>query len=134
MGSFTPDHIAVISLWAEDVPLVAHFYRDVVGLPLIAHHDHRPAFDLGHGCCLVIVEGQPAPAREPGGSRFPMLAFAVHDLAEAIEQMENHGIELPWGIEAGRAARWIRFYDPGGNLIEFAQFDLPISSRSLYPQ
>jgi catechol 2,3-dioxygenase-like lactoylglutathione lyase family enzyme len=80
MESFTPDHVAVVSLWAEDVPALVHFYRDVVGLPLLADHDHWPAFRLGHGLHLVIVEGQPAFAREPGESRFPVLAFTVQDL------------------------------------------------------
>ena len=42
MPPFTPDHLAVVSLWAEDLPALAHFYRDVVGLPLVAHHDHLP--------------------------------------------------------------------------------------------
>lgn len=128
MLSFTPDHVAVVSLWAQNVTASTHFYRDVVGLPLFAHHDHPPAFDLGHGTYLVIVEGQPAFAREPGGSRFPALAFAVKDLAEAIKHLESHDVDLPWGVEAGASERWVKFYDPAGNLIEFAQFDWPIPS------
>jgi hypothetical protein len=80
---------------------------------------------LGHGLHLVIIEGQPAFAREPGGSRFPVLAFAVKDLAEAIEHLQNHEVELPWGIQAGATERWITFYDPAGNLIEFVQFAGP---------
>jgi catechol 2,3-dioxygenase-like lactoylglutathione lyase family enzyme len=122
MPSFTPEHIAVVSLWAKDVPALVHFYQDVVGLPLLAHHDHLPAFDLGHGLCLVIIHGQPAFALEPGGSRFPVLAFAVKDLAEAVAHLGRHGVELPWGVEAGATERWVKFYDPAGNLIEFAQF------------
>jgi hypothetical protein len=59
-----------------------------------------PAFDLGYGAHLAIVEGQPAFAQEPGGSRFLALAFAVPDLAAAVEHLERHGIELSWGIEA----------------------------------
>jgi catechol-2,3-dioxygenase len=128
MSSFTPDHVAVVSLWAENVPVLAHFYRDVVGLPLLGHHGHRPHFDLGHGLYLVIVEGQPAPAQEPGGSRFPALAFAVTNLAQAVEHLESHNVELPWGIEAGPMGNWVRFYDPAGNLIEFVQFDGPAPS------
>lgn len=123
MPSFTPSHAVVVSLWAEDVPTLVRFYRDVVGLPLVAHHGHRPAFDLGHGLYLVIVEGQPAFALEPGGSRFPVLAFAVKDLTEAVEHLRSHDVALPWGVEAGATERWVKFYDPAGNLIEFAQFD-----------
>jgi hypothetical protein len=51
-----------------------------------------------------------------------VLAFAVKNLAEAIEHLESHDVELPWGVEAGATGRWVKFYDPAGNLIEFAQF------------
>jgi catechol 2,3-dioxygenase-like lactoylglutathione lyase family enzyme len=123
MMSFAPDRLAVVSLWAENVPLAAHFYRDVIGLPLLGHHGHPPHFDLGHGLYLVVVEGKPAHAQEPGGTRFPVLAFAVHNLAEAIEHLESHNVELPWGVEAAAIGRWVKFYDPAGNLIEFVQFN-----------
>lgn len=123
MSSFAPDHLAVVSLWAEDVPTVVHFYRDVVGLRLLAHHHHPPAFALGHGCHLAIVEGQPAFGREPGGSRFPALAFAVEDLEAAVESLESHGVALPWGVEKSATQRWVKFYDPAGNLIEFVEFE-----------
>jgi catechol-2,3-dioxygenase len=126
MSPFRPGHLAVISLWAEDVPATAHFYRDVVGLSLLPHHDHPPAFDLGNDCFLVINEGGPASAQDLERSRFPSLAFAVQDLDEAVEHLQSHGVELPWGIETGPETRWFMFHDPAGNLIEFAQFDKPI--------
>ena len=45
--------LAVVSLWAEDVPATAHFYRDVLGLRLLPQHGDRPNFDLG-GVYLTI--------------------------------------------------------------------------------
>ena len=128
MSSFAPDRLAVVSLPAGDVTASVHFYRDVVGLRLLAHHGHVPAFDLGHGCHLVIVKGEPAVAEGPGGSRFPALAFAVQDLAAAMEHLERHDVELPWGVEAAATARWVKFYDPAGNLVELAQFEAPSPS------
>jgi len=47
--------LAVISLWAEDVAATAHFYRDIIGLKLVSHHDERPHFDLD-GAYLVILQ------------------------------------------------------------------------------
>jgi len=125
MPTFKPEQLAVVSLWAQDVPIAVHFYRDVVGLTLVPHHDHPPAFELRPGEYLVIIEGQPAFALEPGGSRFPALAFAVQDLDEAVDHLESHGVKLAQGIESGVSERWIKFYDPAGNLIEFVQFDRP---------
>jgi hypothetical protein len=57
-----------------------------------------------------------------------VLAFAVNNLAEAIEHLESYNVELPWGVEAGATERWVKFYDPAGNLIEFVQFSKPVSS------
>lgn len=121
MSPFRPKHLAVISLRAEDVPKAVHFYRDVLGLALMPHHDHRPAFDV-NGLYLVIAEGPPAPAQDSKSSRFPSLAFAVEDLDEAVEHLQAHDVNMPWGIEAGQKERWVMFYDPAGNLIEFVQF------------
>jgi glyoxylase I family protein len=124
VAPFRPKQLVVISLRAEDVPKTVHFYRDVLGLTLLPHHDHRPAFDL-NGTYLVIAEGPPAPTQDSKSSRFPSLAFAVEDLDEAIEHLQAHNVDIPWGIEAGQEERWVLFYDPAGNLIEFVQFGGP---------
>jgi len=113
--------LAVISLWAEDVPATAHFYRDVIGLRLMPHHGVRPHFDLG-GIYLAILKGRPVPAQDPTPIRFPIVAFAVDDLDAAVDQLRAHNVELPWGIEEDTDSRWVMFRDPAGNLIELAHF------------
>lgn len=110
--------IKVISLWAEDVPKAAHFYKDVLGLELLLHHHgEQPHFKIGE-TLLTILKGKPQPAKNPDPFRFPLFAFRVWDLNEAIERLKAHGVELPWGIEGQGDARWVMFYDPAGNLIE----------------
>ena len=113
--------LAVISLWAEDVVATAHFYRDVIGLKLVMHDQHRPHFDLG-GAYLVILQGRPRPPLDPVPARFPIVAFAVDDLDAAVDRLRLHHVDLPWGIEEDIDSRWVMFYDPTGNLIELAQF------------
>ena len=123
MPPFRPGHVAVISLLAPDVLTAVRFYRDVVGPHLLPHHDDRPAFDLGGGAHLVIVQGHPAPSpAQHSGPPFPVLAFAVADLDSAVEHLQAHGVDLPWSVESKGGTRWVKFYDPAGNLIEFAQF------------
>ena len=120
----TPTHVAVISLWAEDVPAAAHFYRDVVGLRLLpshAHHDERPHFDLD-GTYLTILQGKPVPAQDAEPPNFPLVAFGVDDLAAAVERLHAHGVKLPRGVEEGVESRWVVFQDPAGNLIEMVEF------------
>ena len=124
-----PTRLAVVALWAEDIPTTAHFYRDVIGLDLMPHHGHRPAFDLGHGTHLVILRGQPIAAKDPELPLFPLVAFAIEDLDRAVDYLEAHGVELLSGIQTGQGARWVVFRDPAGNLIELAQFDGPAHTR-----
>jgi len=110
--------LAVVTLWAEDVWRTADFYREVLGLTLLTVDRGRPHFDLG-GAYLVIQPGQPHKAE---GSRFPVLAFAVDDLEAAVQQLEAHGVALPWGAEQDADSCWVMFDDPAGNLLEIAQF------------
>ena len=53
---------------------------------------------------------------------FPLLAFAVDDLASAVERLHAHGVELPWGVEEGAESQWAIFRDPAGNLVELVEF------------
>ena len=118
-----PRHVAVISLWAEDVPAAVHFYRDVVGLQLLpshAHHSERPHFNLD-GTYLTILQGKPVPAQDAEPSDFPLVAFAVDDLASAVERLRAHGVELPQGVQEGVDSRWVVFRDPAGNLVELVE-------------
>lgn len=115
-----PPKLYVISLWAEDVAAATHFYRDVIGLPLLSHHAGRPHFDLG-GCYLAILRGKPVSARSPSPERFPLLAWRVEDLDRAVENLKKHAVALPWGIEGEAGERWAMLFDPAGNLIELAE-------------
>jgi catechol 2,3-dioxygenase-like lactoylglutathione lyase family enzyme len=111
---------AVVSLWAEDVTATTHFYWDVVGLPLLAHQPgDRPHFDLG-GTYLTIVHGQPTLSSNPK-QRFPVVALSFPNLDAAVEKLQSHGVDLPWGVETNATGRWVMFHDPVGNLIELVE-------------
>ena len=124
--------IAVISLRAEDVSAAIHFYRDVIGLPL-QHHSgaDRPHFDLG-GAALTIIRGRPALPSD-AEPRYPVVAFSVPDLDQAVERLTVHGVALPWGVETNASGKWAMFHDPAGNLIELVEFN-PASRRMLFTQ
>lgn len=118
MSNNTPNRVVVLSLWAEDVPKTAHFYKDILGLELFQHHHgDRSHFKVGD-TYLVILKGKPSPAGDMDPERFPLFALGVPDLDAAVERLKAHGIELPWGVEENAGSRWVMFYDPAGNLIE----------------
>lgn len=119
------ENVAVICLWAEDVPKTAHFYRDVLGMELLPHHHGgRPHFKIAE-VYLTILKGKPRPAEGAEPSRFPLFAFRVQDLDTAVGRLKAHGVELPWGIEGSENSRWVMFSDPAGNLIEFTSAVAP---------
>ena len=91
-----------------------HFYRDVIGLDLLADHAGWPHFDLD-GSYLVIVEGTPAHTETTEEWRFPHIALAVDDLDAAIGRLRDHDVALPWDVEVTAHSRWIMFQDPAEN-------------------
>ena len=108
----------VVCLWAENVPKTAHFYKDVLGLELLPdHHAGRPHFRVS-GVYLTILKGKPHPAEDSDPSRFPLFAFRVNDLDEAVKRLQAHGVDFPWGVEERGGSCWVMFHDPAGNLIE----------------
>ena len=114
--------VAVVALWAGDVPRAAHFYRAVIGLNLMPNHGERPPSDLG-GPYLTILRGLPHPAEDAVPARFPVVAFRVPHLEQAIARLEAAGVPLPWGIEGEAGSRWVMFHDPAGNLVELVEFN-----------
>ena len=117
-------HVAVISLYADDVEKAVNFYQNIVGFYLVSpggvDGDNRPHFRLG-ATYLALLKGTPQPALTEKPVRFPILAVAVDDIDGAVARLRANQVELPWGIEANSQARWVMFYDPAGNLIELVQ-------------
>ena len=113
--------VAVVSLWAEDVSALAHFYQEVIGLHLASHQHQRPHYKLGN-CYLTILKGRSVPPQNAVPEHFPLIALAVGDLDAAIQRLQTHAIEMPWGIQRDSDSRWVMFYDPAGNLIELVEF------------
>ncbi|SRR6266487_3155277 len=113
---------AVIAVWAEDVIAATHFYRDVLKLKLLTHHEGLVHFDV-NGVYLLILKGRILPAQNSESSHFPLFAISVEDFDERLGRLEKHGITMPWGIEMNETSRWIIFNDPAGNLIELVQFN-----------
>jgi catechol 2,3-dioxygenase-like lactoylglutathione lyase family enzyme len=122
------DGLGAITLFAEDLPRTAAFYRDVFGLPAVHEDDDSAAFRFG-GTILNVLRAEaapeliePAPVGGPDAGRRMQLTVWVDDAEAVCAQLQEHGIALlngpvdrPWG------QRTAAFADPAGHVWEVAQ-------------
>lgn len=125
------DRLGALTLFTEDLPRTAAFYRDVFGLEAVHEDGDATAFRFGTTILNVLrVEVAPEliePAPVGGGSagRRMQLTVWVDDADAVCAQLTEHGVELlngpqdrPWG------QRTAAFADPAGHVWEIAQ-ELP---------
>ena len=121
------DGLHQVALTTSDLERSINFYRDVLGLPLIANFDPPGLafFDTGD----VRLSVQKVDTVEATSS---VLYFRVPDVDAAAESLQNHSIELEQAPEVvfrddegqfGEAGEeeWMAFFrDPDGHLLAFA--------------
>ena len=118
---------AVAFVLSKDVAALAPFYRDVLGLPLLAADPFATVFDLGGGTILRLTAvGNHVPAPHT------VLGWEVPDLEVALDVLESAGVKPqiyegygqdPRGIwtNPGGGARIVWFLDPEGNNLSLTQ-------------
>jgi catechol 2,3-dioxygenase-like lactoylglutathione lyase family enzyme len=120
MTTFKAGNLFLVTAWAVDVPKSLHFYRDILGLDLLPHHGNHPVFTVGDDLHLIIRKGTPVAVLD--AEPFPVIAFQVADLHQAIQQLQANDVKLSGDILTKPGVRYIMFYDPAGNLLEIAEF------------
>jgi len=99
-----------IFYYVTDMEAAIAFYRDTLGLPLVAQ-EYVAQFDLDG----VLIELVPLP---PGsvvpGSGNARLCFSVANLQETVEQMRARGVSTS-KIKEQKDGRLAFFRDPDGN-------------------
>jgi catechol 2,3-dioxygenase-like lactoylglutathione lyase family enzyme len=120
-------------VYAADVPTVARFYADVLGLRLLDGADELMAvFRLDDdGGVLIVFD--PERASLPGrrvpshGARGPgHVAFAVGagSLDEYAAALRRRGVEIERELSWSSGARSLYFRDPAGNSVELVEGEL----------
>ena len=117
-------------LYADDVPAMATFYRDVVGLEAIDPPDGQSAaFRLADGNLLLVFD----PAQSSAAGRFVPphgtrgaghLAFRVDDLDELAAELRRRGFEIEREITWSETGRSVYFRDPSGNSVEYVEGEI----------
>lgn len=119
------------ALYCNDLTAAETFYRDALGLTLIAKQEGRMAvFRCGDGVLLLfdpvvtatattIVAGSPIPSH--GTQGIGHMAFRVEEahLSGWRARLASHGIPIEREIAWPAGGHSIYFRDPAGNSIEF---------------
>jgi|SRR5579884_1197295 len=119
------------AVYVADLPRSVRFYRDVLGLPVMAGDDRFCAFDVAPGqVFLLFVKGTTlAPVRLSGGVIPPHdadgrihVAFAVAaaDLPQWERRLHEHGVAVEGRVAWPKGGHSLYFRDPDGHLVELA--------------
>ena len=124
----TSTGLGALTLFVEDVPAAAAFYRDVLRLPVLFQDDVSTVLALGPTVLNVLAVGAAGPAVAPsrpaavGDVPRMLLTLWVDDADAACRELQGRGVVLlngpvdrPWG------KRTAAFVDPAGVVWEVAQ-------------
>ena len=115
-------HQIVILAW--DVPRLAEFYRDVVGLKVI---EPSPGEDLEEANWVAFDAGGAKIAIHGGGvirgSGSVLISLKVEDLEFTYWDLKKRGVDVQRPREVWEGVRVARAHDPEGNIISFEQIE-----------
>lgn len=112
--------IAGVVFWTEDVDRLAHFYRDVLGLPVHSTRPNFVAFALGDLRLSVGKhDGVSGLAKDPYRV---MVHLEVKDIQGAYASMKAHGVVFLRPPEREHWGGWVAtFQDLDGNILQLLQ-------------
>jgi catechol 2,3-dioxygenase-like lactoylglutathione lyase family enzyme len=118
MAGNLAEGLSVILLLARDTDRTAAFYRDVIGLPLVAEaHDARHRhYACQTGSVYFTIQLSKDLAKEaPGhGYDFLQLCFTVHDLNAFAARLEEHALAPLHPPRPFEHTTYITLLDPDG--------------------
>ena len=117
-------HIAII---CSDKDAALHFYRDILGFPVIRENYREARGDWKIDLALnettelelFIIPGRPARVTDPEAYGLRHLAFAVSSVADTVAELTAKGIACePIRMDAYTGKNMTFFRDPDGLPIE----------------
>jgi catechol 2,3-dioxygenase-like lactoylglutathione lyase family enzyme len=113
-------------IWAgllvEDLAGAVLFYRDVLGLRLLADDEGGALFDAGGGALFELwPAGRASSSPKTPDQQSLRIALRVEDLDAAVAELRGLGVEFFGGVGEYQGQRWINFADPEGNRLELKE-------------
>jgi len=106
-----------VIVFARDLPRLAAFYRDVLGLPELAvPDDPRTWREFGAGACTVALHNG---GRETSAGRAPKLVFYVPDVAAVRAELNARGCNFGRVVRTGDVA-FCNGSDPEGTVLSLS--------------
>lgn len=114
---------AELTLEAADLAEAERFYREVVGLPLLAREDDRVWLAAAEHARLGLWSPGAKEFGDEGG-RHVHFAFSASPgrLDRLAERLREHGVEVRGPVEHPGGDRSIYFRDPSANVVEAWDF------------
>jgi catechol 2,3-dioxygenase-like lactoylglutathione lyase family enzyme len=109
----------------QDATRAKEFYRDVLGLTLVADEPYALVFDA-HGTTLRVQKAGPFTPHP-----FTALGWEVPDVRAVVRTLKNHGVEPmryphleadELGVWHAGSAEIVWFKDPDGNVLSLVQY------------
>lgn len=123
VGTLPGLEVAYAILYVADLPVMARFYGETLGLPIASQNDRFVAFG-GVAAPLALEAGGPALGGIRGKAQNPTLwQFAVADIDAAVAMLAARGVPLEGAIKRAVFGALAFFRDPEGN--RFALLERP---------
>ncbi len=120
--------LGAVTLFVEDLPEAAAFYREVFGLETVAADDDATAFRFGSTVLnLLRVHAapeliKPAQVAGPGAGSRVQFTIWVTDVDTVCDELTERGVELLNGpMDRAWGQRTAAFTDPAGHVWEVAE-------------
>src|SRR6185436_19917635 len=113
-------------IWAglrvENLEASIAFYRDVLGLTLLAHGDDWAHLEAGNSALFELLSGGKAAHAPKTAEQQPLvLGLRVENLDQTVAQLKQKGVNFISPIGEYENTRWAHFADPEGNRLEIKE-------------
>lgn len=117
-------HLVEAALYVSDLERAEAFYRDVLGLEVIAEKPGRHVFFRAGESVLLLfrpeatLQGGAVPPHGARGPGHVALGIPKSSFEAWQERLQQHGVEIEQETTWPRGGRSLYFRDPDGNSIE----------------